>query len=114
ALKPEIASEVIKLGTEASKGDASHLFWSGIIGGWIIALVAWVVTASRWTIGQVVMIWLLTFVVGVGRFAHCVATSSEILSAVTAGALPLLAYLKWLWPATLGNIVGGVVIVSML
>ena len=33
---------------------------SGVIGGWLIALVAWMVTASHWTIGQVVMIWLLT------------------------------------------------------
>jgi len=114
ALRPEIASELIKLGTEAVKQNASHLFWSGVIGGWIIALVAWIVTASRFTIGQVVMIWLLTFVVGIGRFAHCVATSSEILSAVTSGVVRPLAYLQWLWPATLGNIVGGVVIVSML
>ena len=32
------------------------------MGGWIIALVAWMVTASHWTIGKVVMIWLLTFI----------------------------------------------------
>jgi formate/nitrite transporter FocA (FNT family) len=114
ALKPEIATQLVKLGTEASEGSAAHLFWSGIIGGWLIALVAWVVTASRWTIGQLAMIWALTFVVGVGGFAHCIATSGEILSAVVAGSLPLVVYLHWLWPATLGNIVGGVVIVSML
>jgi len=80
-----------------------------VVGGWLIALVAWIVTASRWTIGQVVMVWLLTFLVGVGRFAHCIATSGEILSAVVARA-----YAHWLVPATLGNIAGGVVIVSLL
>jgi formate-nitrite transporter family protein len=62
----------------------------------------------------VVMVWLLTFIVGVAKLSHCIASSGEILSAVVAGALPLSTYIGWLVPATLGNIVGGVVIVSML
>jgi formate-nitrite transporter family protein len=114
SVMPQIASQLVDLGLDAANGSAAHLFWSGIFGGWLIALVAWVVTASQWTIGQLAMVWLLTFVVGVGKFAHCIVTSSEILSAVLAGALPISAYLHWLLPATLGNIVGGVVIVSML
>ena len=114
ALKPEILKQLIRLGTTAVDGSGAHFFWSGIIGGWLIALVAWVVTASHWTIGQIVMVWLLTFTVGVGQFSHCIVTSCEILSAVVAGVLPLSTYLNWLWPATLGNIVGGVLIVSML
>jgi formate-nitrite transporter family protein len=60
------------------------------------------------------MIWLLTFVVGVGHFAHCIVTSGEILCAVVGGSVPVLRYFNWLLPATLGNIVGGVVIVSLL
>jgi formate/nitrite transporter FocA (FNT family) len=114
ALRPAIADELVKLGLAAAQGTPAHFFWSGIIGGWLIALVAWVVTASRWTIGQLAMVWLLTFVVGVGQFAHCVVTSSEMLSAVVSRALPLSTYLNWLWPATLGNIAGGVLIVSVL
>src|SRR5271165_4304091 len=114
ALRPEIVSQLIRLGTDAVNASGAHFFWSGIIGGWLIALVAWMVTASHWTIGQLTMVWLLTFVVGVGRFAHCIATSSEILSAVMAGALSAGTYFHWLLLATLGNIVGGVVIVSLL
>lgn len=114
ALRPEVLTQLVKLGLDASGGVYSHFFWSGILGGWLIALVAWLVTASHWTIGQLVMVWLLTFVVGVGRFAHCIVTSAEILSAVFAGALPAATYFRWLLPATLGNIVGGVVIVSLL
>ncbi len=72
------------------------------------------VTASHWTIGQIAVIWLLAFVVGIGRFAHCIATSGEILAAVWAGALSLGQYFAWLAPATLGNIAGGVTIVSLL
>jgi formate-nitrite transporter family protein len=114
ALHPQIASALVQLGVDAVPGSFAHLFWSGVVGGWLIALVAWMVTASHWTIGQVVMIWLLTFTLGVGRFAHCVVTSSEILSAVMAGSVTPPAYLHWLLAATLGNIAGGVGIVSVL
>ncbi|MCU1302236.1 MAG: Formate/nitrite family of transporter [Candidatus Sulfotelmatobacter sp.] len=114
ALRPEILSQLLQLGQEASAGSAAHFFWSGVIGGWLIALVAWTVTGSQGTIGQFVVIYLLTFVVGIGRFAHCIAGGGEILSAVVAGSVSLGAYFQWLATATMGNICGGVVIVSLL
>src|SRR3954451_18659380 len=114
ALRPDIKTKLVEIGVVAAQGSLGHLFWSGVVGGWLIALVAWMVTASHWTIGQVVMIWLLTFILGTGHFAHCVVSSCEILAAVMAGAVSTGAYLHWLLPATLGNIVGGVGIVSVL
>jgi formate/nitrite transporter FocA (FNT family) len=114
ALNPDIHTALVELGKQAVQGTASHIFWSGVIGGWIIALVAWLVTASHWTIGQIAVIWLLTFVVGVGHFAHCIASTGEIMSAVIAGAVPLSRYLQWLALATSGNIFGGVMIVTVL
>ncbi len=101
-------------GRAAAQGSGSHIFWSGVIGGWIIALVAWLVTASHWTIGQIAVIWLLTFVVGIGHFAHCIASTGEIMSAVFAGVVPFTHYLYWLGLATAGNIFGGVMIVTLL
>jgi len=105
---------LVQLGTSAAQGTASHLFWSGVIGGWLIALVAWMVTASHWTIGQIAVIWLVTFVVGIGHFAHCIASTGEIMSAVFAGAVPFSRFLQWLALATAGNICGGVTIVTLL
>ncbi len=114
SLQPKVADELVKLGNAAVSGTFASLFWSGVIGGWLIALVAWMVTASSRTIGQIAVIWVLTFVVGVGHFAHCIAGSGEILASVAAGEATLGAYLHWLAAATLGNICGGVFIVSML
>jgi formate/nitrite transporter FocA (FNT family) len=114
ALQPKIADELVRMGEAMVSPSAGTIFWTGVIGGWLIALVAWMVSASHWTIGQIVMVWLLTFVVGAGRFAHCIATSGEILAAVVGGPLPAYSYLRWIAPATAGNIVGGVVIVSLL
>lgn len=114
ALQHEYARELVNLGMAALANPTGSIFWSGVIGGWIIALVAWMVSASHWTIGQIALVFLLTFVVGLGHFAHCIATSGEILSAVVAGNATAASYLHWLFFATLGNIMGGVIIVSLL
>jgi formate-nitrite transporter family protein len=114
ALREDIYTHLIQLGTAAVQGTNAHIFWSGVIGGWLIALVAWLVTASHWTIGQLAVIWLLTFVVGVGHFSHCIASTGEIMSAVFGGAVPFSKFFVWLMLATAGNICGGVTIVTVL
>jgi formate/nitrite transporter FocA (FNT family) len=60
------------------------------------------------------LIWLLAFLVGVGHFAHCIASSGEILAAVLDHQVSVARYFWWLLPAVLGNILGGVVIVTLL
>jgi formate/nitrite transporter FocA (FNT family) len=114
ALSGPVHAHLVELGVTAVQGSNAHIFWSGVIGGWIIALVAWMVTASHWTIGQIAVIWLLTFVVGIGRFAHCIASTGEIMSAVFAGSVSFPHYLLWLSLAASGNIAGGVTIVTLL
>ena len=114
ALRPEYLHQLSRLGLEASGMSTSHAFWSGVIGGWIIASVAWLVSASHSITGSVMLIWTMTFIVGAGHFAHCIASSGEILSSVLAGQATFLAFLRWLLPCTMGNILGGVLLVTLL
>jgi formate/nitrite transporter FocA (FNT family) len=114
ALEPTIRTALEHLGTLAAQGSWAHLFWAGVAGGWIIALVAWIVSASRFTIAQIIAIWLLTFVVGAAHLAHSIAGSAEILAAVLAGKVTVGTYFYWLTAAVLGNAVGGVVMVALL
>jgi formate/nitrite transporter FocA (FNT family) len=114
ALKPEYVVAMSKLGVEAVNVSVGHAFWSAVIGGWMIALVAWLVSGSHSVTGSVMLIWLLAFVVGIGHFAHSIATSGEILGAVLYHQTSAGAYLGWLLPAVLGNICGGVFMVTLL
>ena len=114
ALQPKYVSSLASIGVEIANHSLSSIFWSAIIGGWIIALVAWLVSASHSISGSMLLIWLLAFVVGLGHFAHCVASSGEVLSAVLHHQLPAMSYLRWIWPAVLGNIIGGVGLVTLL
>jgi formate/nitrite transporter FocA (FNT family) len=113
-LTPSLRHSLEHLGTQAAAGSWSSLFWKGIAGGWIIALVAWLVTASRDTSAQVVLIWLATFVIGAAHLAHCIAGSTEILAGVLGGHVAVGTFFYWLSAATLGNALGGVVMVSLL
>ena len=114
ALEPEVLAAMAQFGIAAASLPARHIFWSGVVGGWIIAMVAWLVSGSHSITGSMALIWSLTFVVGLGHFAHCIATSGEILAAVLTHQLPALDYLLWLLPATCGNIAGGVLLVTLL
>jgi formate/nitrite transporter FocA (FNT family) len=70
-LEPKIVDHLVKLGQDAGDHSWSHVFVSGIFGGWLVALVAWLVSAAQRTIGQIVVIWMLTFMLGVAHFSHC-------------------------------------------
>ncbi len=113
ALTPAVAEQLSMLGVENGVKGFTTVFWTGIIAGWLIALVAWLVTASTDTVGQVLVILLITFFVGLGHFAHSIAGTGEVLTAVLAGDLPMTSALTWFSAAVLGNAVGGVVIVAL-
>ncbi len=114
ALQPEVVRAISQLGLEAIHNPAPTIFWTGVMGGWIIATVAWLVSGSHSITGSVMIIWMLTFVVGLGNFAHCIATSGEILTAILTGQAPWISYPSWLLPALAGNICGGVGMVTLL
>lgn len=114
AMPADVVKAIAQLGMNAAHDPTATVFWSGVVGGWIIATAAWLVSGSHSITGSVMVIWMLTFVVGLGNFAHCIATSGEILTAVLTHQLPWAAYPHWFGPAVGGNICGGVGMVTLL
>ena len=114
ALRPDFQATLAELGKTATQRYPADLFWSGVMGGWLIAGVAWCITAARDSIGEITITWFLTFIVGAAHFSHCIAGSSEALAAVLAGAIGSLDYVRWLGVVTAGNVGGGVFLVSLL
>ena len=114
ALKPEFLSQLAHIGLESVQRAPSAIFWSAVLAGWMIAMVAWLVSASHSITGSVMIIWALTFVIGLGHFAHCIAGSGEVLTSVLMHQVAWSGYFYWLALAVAGNISGGVVIVTLL
>lgn len=114
ALAPGIVHALVGLGLDAASKPVATIFWSGVMGGWIIALAAWLVSGSHSITGSVAIIYMLTLVVGLGNFAHCIATSGEIFVAILSHHGPWTLYLHWFPPAVMGNICGGIGMVTLL
>lgn len=113
ALPGSILDELSGLGADMGTRGLATTFWTAVVAGWLIATVAWLVTASTDTVGQIVIILAVTFVVGVGHFAHSIAGMAEVITALLAGKIPLSSSLSWAAAAIAGNTVGGVVIVAL-
>lgn len=114
ALSADLRGALSALGEQTTRGGFAHVFWAGVIAGWIIALMAWLVSAARLTIGQIALVYVMAFVVGAAHLAHCIAGSAEALSAVLSGQISGGTYVVWLVAATIGNVTGGVMIVALL
>lgn len=84
-----------------------------VLAGWLIALMVWMLPSAR--TARILVILILTYIVGVGRFSHIVAGSVDSAYAVFAGLASARDYLlRFLVPTLVGNIVGGVGMVALL
>jgi formate/nitrite transporter FocA (FNT family) len=109
-----VQAGLVAEGVGDTSGPLSSTFWSAVVTGWLLALVAWLVEASEHAIGQLVSIYLITLIVGLGGFDHCVATTVEAFCALFEGALSLDDLLGWFGATLAGNIAGGVMIVAAI
>ena len=80
-----------------------------------MGLLAWLVTAARDTIGQIVIILLITAGIALAHLQHSIAGTVEVLAGVLSGdEITWREFGRFLLWATLGNAIGGVVFVALL
>src|SRR5215208_2315386 len=91
------------------------LLVKGVIGGWLVAFVVWLVASARDTMSQLLLIWAPVFLIPAMGLVHCIAGSSELMISVFGGETSWGEFLVgFLLPATLGNAIGGVILVTLL
>lgn len=105
-------AQVATLGTS---GGFGVVVYRAIFGGWLVALMAWLVASTRSTGTQVVYIWLTTAPIAAFGFRHSIAGAVEAFYLALTGAASWGSMIgAFLIPAIIGNIIGGVVLVAML
>lgn len=114
ALAEPVKGQLVANGVEYTQGSFIDSFWSAVVTGFLLALVAWLVEGSDTVTGRVAVIWGLAFIVSIGSFDHCIATTVTAFAALLEGDLALGEMLGWFAPVLLGNIVGGVAIVAAI
>ncbi len=90
-----------------------HFAW-GIPAGFLIAALVWILPRME-SAGEVLMIVIITYAIGLGGMSHVVAGSTELFVLVALGELGLgAAVLGGILPAFAGNVLGGTGIFTAL
>jgi len=110
---PETKRAMGSIGLDALSPPFLTVLLRGIVAGWLIALMVWLLPFAE--SARVWVIVIITYVVGVGQFAHIIAGSVETMFVVAAGQRSAWDYVSgFLVPALAGNIIGGVSLVAAL
>lgn len=113
AFKPEVREAFAAI----SRHTIEDPFWTTVIkavfAGWLIALMVWILPATGSAAPFVVV--LMTWLVSMCGLAHIVAGSVDAFYLVAIGEIGLSTYLTGFFaPTLLGNVLGGVTLVSVL
>jgi len=100
------------IGNEAFEGGFLSHFMRGIVSGWLIALMMWMLAGAD---ARALIVVIITYIVGLGQLSHVIAGSSETLYAVFNGdASPADYWVRFLIPTGIGNMLGGMALVAAL
>jgi formate/nitrite transporter FocA (FNT family) len=113
---PETRPEAIKLGEGyVHLGIGTTSFASAVLGGVVITLMTWMERGTESTVAKVIAAEAAAFLLAAGHLNHAIVASLAMFAALHAGAT--FGYGVWLellgW-AVLGNVVGGVLFVTVL
>ncbi|WP_346898791.1 formate/nitrite transporter family protein [uncultured Roseibium sp.] len=105
---------ILEVSRHYAKADAlDHFLW-GIPAGFLIAALVWTLPRME-SAGEVWIIIIVTYVIGVGGMSHVVAGSTELFILVAHGELSFAkAVFGGILPAFAGNVVGGTGIFAAL
>lgn len=103
------------IGKEVVAHPGGGIFFSGLLAGWMMGLLSWLVAAGRDTISQIVIVWLITAGIGLAHLHHSILGTVEVLAAIFSGRTTTFAeFGHFLFWVTLGNAVGGSIFVALI
>jgi formate/nitrite transporter FocA (FNT family) len=115
SVDPALKEPLLRLAREATSGGAEAVFIKAIWAGWLIALMAWLLGATKDTTAQIILIWITTGAIAGLGFKHSIAGATDAFYRVWLGDVGFMDEMfSFELPALVGNIIGGVVLVAMV
>ncbi len=103
----------VDIGRELMHNTPFEMFSKGVLAGWIIAMMVWMMAATDHS--RLAIIVICTYLVAIGGFTHIVVGSTEAMYMVFAGEASLAdAVLRFGLPTLAGNVVGGSLIFALI
>ncbi len=113
ALSESAQGEILELGRHVADDGFQVTVIRGIGAGFLIASLVWVMANTL--SGQLLAIFIVTYIVALCGFAHVVAGTVEISALVLTGNLAAgTAFTGFILPALIGNIIGGTVLFGFI
>ncbi|KFE52679.1 formate/nitrite transporter family protein [Pseudomonas syringae] len=103
----------LEIGRKVMENDVTHMFSKGIVSGWMIATMVWMIASME--AAKIWIIILITYLMALGDFTHIVVGSAEAGYLVFAGELSWQDFwLVFAGPTLAGNIIGGSFIFALI
>ncbi|GFM65410.1 MULTISPECIES: formate/nitrite transporter family protein [Pseudomonas syringae group] len=103
----------LEIGRKVMENDVSHMFSKGIVSGWMIATMVWMIASME--NAKIAIIVMITYLMALGDFTHIVVGSAEVSYLVFAGEIAWKDFwLVFAGPTLAGNIIGGSFIFGLL
>ena len=105
----------VKIAEHLVAYDSKSLLISAILAGWLMALAAWITLSTPSTLSQIVIIYLVTFLIGIGGLHHSIAGSVEMfVGYFISDNFSVTDVGFFVSHALLGNLIGGSIFVALL
>jgi len=92
-----------------------ELVLSAISAGWLMAIGGWLVVAAPPAISQIVCIFIVTFLIGLGGLNHSIAGAVEMFTGyLISDKYAMIQVLRFVFFSIIGNLIGGSFFVAIL
>ncbi|WP_051464750.1 formate/nitrite transporter family protein [Carnimonas nigrificans] len=111
--EPPVIESIKGIGMHMMENTPSEMFAKGLLAGWLIATLVWILSSLK--SGQIVMIFLITYVIALGNFTHIIVGVVEVLFLMMNGMVGWYdAIFVFFFPVLLGNMIGGIFIFALI
>jgi formate/nitrite transporter FocA (FNT family) len=113
-LHADVVDALFELCRHLMENTPVEMFAKGILAGWLIAAMVWMLPSSDGASSFFVVV-LATYLIALGDFTHVVAGSAEVLFLVINGEVAIGEFVwAFLAPTFFGNVVGGTALFALL
>ncbi len=105
----------VEIGHHLVGPSSFSLLVSAVLAGWLMALGAWLILATPPGLAEIVSIFIVTFLIGLGGLHHSIAGAVEMFVALfTSSEFTIVDSARFIGLALFGNLIGGSVFVATL
>lgn len=110
---PEVDRAFLSAGHHLLDISIGRTFSTAVLAGWLIATLVWMIHAVEH--GKIVLIFLVTYLMGISEVTHVVVSTMEVMYLILLGQAPVGASMAgFVLPMLVGNVIGGTFIFALM